>query len=616
MVVVGSLLFAALLAVILKKKIEYVVGASLTLLIFISELFIVLDLPAIGTCLITGIEFASLCGLLYILVKRRDSFKEYVLTYGCIAISVFMILLMYYSMGRQAIYGPDPLFWVGSIKKMYISNSSQVLDGIIHPYLLFSLGYMGVKSWPRWAEGILLFSKDFYAVSLIIPLFSIVEKKAKSNVDKIVSVSSLFIMIMLIPFIGSGDGFGIFCVDSLMAELIAIGLVFLCEALEFDSRKDFFICVIYFAAAVLTKRIAVLAVAMLFLFIIPFLKNKGKNKWGIILTITTFLSYVVLWQFNLYVMPLLAGVVVSYLFTWTKSALLRIKINNKLLFLMLITAFVFALVITKRWLGTDWFDNDVFRIYIKGLFTTYKYTVGSVIPLSIAAIILGSGLIYICIIRLSSQQDLKNIFLCILCSHLLYVAVFGYLYVWIIAPANYEANGQYIAAFDRYMSYIVVTEVIYLIYALIKVANSRYYIVSSLFCLILLCDMEKPFKYFTMYESQYKYYGFEDQGITLEDDDVVAYIDMDSIGYVGYRIYAFELMCLPNTVVYVDMDRYTDEDGVIDLERLGKSLDWCDYIYIQYADEQVSSLIDEESGTGNVYVYDTDLNKLVLANKK
>lgn len=616
MVVVGSLLFAALLAILLRKKIEYVAGASLTLLIFLSEFFVVLDLPAIGTYLVAGIEVASFVGMLYMLIKRRYAINEYVLTYGCIAIVVLMMLLMYYSTGRQALYGPDPMFWVGSIKQMYYSNSSKVLDEVIHPYLLFSLGYMGVKSWPRWAEGILLFSKDFYAVLLIIPLLAIVEKKARSNVDKIVSVSSLFIMIMLIPFIGSGDGFGIFCVDSLMAELIAIGFVFLCEALESDSRQDFMISVIYFAGAVLTKRIAVLAVAMLFLFIIPYLKIKGKNKWGLVLTIITFLSYVVLWRFNLYVIPVVVGVIVSYLFTWAKSKIVNIKINNKLLFSILITAFALVLVIIKRWLGTDWFDNDVFRIYIKGLFTTYKYTVGSVIPLSIAAVILGSGLIYICIIRLSSQQDLKNIFLCILCSHLLYVAVFGYLYVWIIAPANYEANGQYIAAFDRYMSYIVVTEVIYLIYALIKVANSRYYIVSSLFCLILLCDMEKPFKYFTLYETQYKYYGFEDQGITLEDDDVVAYIDMDSIGYVGYRLYAFELMCLPNTVVYVDMDRYTDEDGVIDLERLGKSLDWCDYIYIQYADEQVSSLIDEESGTGNVYVYDTDLNKLVLANKK
>ena len=39
---------------------------------------------------------------------------------------------------------------------------------------------------------------------------------------------------------------------------------------------------------------------------------------------------------------------------------------------------------------------------------------------------------------------------------------------------------------------------------------------------------------------------------------------MDESGYIGYRLYTFELLCLPAKAEYLDLSSYLDDEEEID----------------------------------------------------
>ena len=251
MIMIGMVAIASATSILLREKIEKMLAPTIMVMVLLTYAFLNMGIPAIGLYITMFASVISVGVIVYFVFSDRKRIIECLATYGGLTIIILLGVLMIFSIGRRAVYGPDPGVWVGNVKKLYLNHPKSELVPT-HPNFLIILGYLATKTWFRWAEGILLFAKDFFLMSCLVSFFAFVKN------NTVLKSALLFFITVMIPFAQAGDSFGIFDVDGIMAITFGLALIYAAEYLKNRNNLDYCVFLIYLSSAVLTKRIAII----------------------------------------------------------------------------------------------------------------------------------------------------------------------------------------------------------------------------------------------------------------------------------------------------------------------------------------------------------------------
>lgn len=614
MIVFGALFVAAVLAITIHRRIEVLLAPVLITFTLIVYAFAVFQMPNLGITVNIVVSLFSMFVLCLCLrsQEKRVLFREYVMTTGILVYLVFLAFFLLWGTGRRAMATPDPNYWIVPIKKFYYSGSllDSYVDDPIHPFFSLVYGYLVEKTWYKWAEGMLVYGGNMLIISMLLPLMSFCDSKSDKTEARGIFLGASF---FLIPFLARNNTLDRYDIDVMMTVAICMGVVL---AIEYAMGDDLFYLLAsnsYFVTGILLKRIGISVAFLLMFFITCVLLSKKRFLQAGLYNFVTYIAYIFLWKIDKYSFAMLALAflpIIGWLIDkWGRNFKLAPKAVSSF-GLGLIVMAIYG--VRTYWIADDNFKREVLRVYWNSFWNTEKYSVAN---MGVGYFFLISCLVFLlmCTAEVGIRKYLYYFLGIVLCN-IGYTVILAYLYCVAVAPHTIGKYGRYIDSFDRYILLIPFSIILFYLYVVVKEYKNLLGSIVLLLVIFFSINKSNVLNYLLVIPERTEFYGFSQAGITIDDTDVIGYIDMNE----NSDYWDFLLFCTPATVSYVeDLSYYSmNTNGTSMTENeLRTQLSACDYVYIQSINDTFSTIYndlfegDVKAG-GTIYRFDENTGKL------
>ncbi len=592
MIIVGMLFIAAALAVMQKENIENYVGVSIIVSTIIEFSFIKVGFAEVGVWVVLGLVILAIIYLAYNSYSYSFLIKQYVVTPGLFAFLLLSFAIVIFNGGIDASGGPDAVYWVRIVKSLYYYNSFEKSPvGLSHPQFIAVWGYLSMKTWTCWSDYVLIVSHSIAKMSMLIPLFGFVRSEKKVNYHY---CGLITLTIFAIPYLSDCNEYSTYAPDMLMGILLGMGMVFFVAGIE-DGKTNMLWCSLcYFCAAVITKRVVIALLAFLYFWMLYVLFKEKKRKGVLLFTILPMLSYWGMFRVDKYPLVLLAAVLVGYGINWVIS-----RGSKRAFAISIISVGVVALITVGvlinyyiRDTRVDFFV--VAPLYFKLLFTAREewFYLGELFKLPIGEFVLINFFVF-CLILIKKREFFgyyeKVMFLGINVFIGLYFFMFFHLYNTQISANSFSFQDDFLGI-PRYFKIIPVMYFIFWLFILISKEKRPNSIGVLLIVVLLLANLKAVGRFIAITPNREAFTEFAEAGIELTDKESIAYIGMgENSPHKSFRIRFY-----PSLVIDIDKlsrtYRITNDMKYMQPEELSKQIEDCDYVYINDADEQFSTI--------------------------
>lgn len=616
---------AAALAVLFKSRIEMFFATSIIGLSIITYLFARLELADIGIIVSVLVCCTSIGYLVKKIVVDKEQIAASVITPGAVTFLFFCFAFYLFCIGHDASGSPDSMYWVRIAKGIYYDKTYWYeFNNTSHPQFITIWAYLSMKTWIRWSDAVLIASNNILLISYLMPLFAIlnesIEKTDVKNKEYYLKNVLLALCVFFLPYVSDGGEYAIYASDMIMALALGMGIVIFLKAIESGEKINYYISLSYFVSAVATKRIAIVIVAILFIWMAYILLE--RHEYRIIVLYIAALPLIYLFIKGLSVYPL---AMVGSIF----CALLLFNIKKKRTaiwetILMCATAILIGglyYYIIHRCL----MENEKLTIVVESFFKMLIsnradwYYVGEFIKLPISVFLLLNVILFavlkLCnIITFSTYETIA--FGGLFISIVVYIFLLLFLYVTDIADASGPTYYGSLLGLSRYMKLTPILLICYWLYVLARYVNMRV-LSLALIVLILLSKTMLLTKFLLINDEKLPFGELEQAGIQLDHDQNIGFIDMGAVNH--YRQFYLNLFYKVG-IKNVDELSFTYRRSVgmtyISEAELRLLLDGCDYLYIYSADDSFSELYkglfedcDNINTEEAMYIYDTNTLK-------
>lgn len=593
----------------------------------ISFIYLVMgDLNILGTGTIIAIAITIICAMFCVcmLLKRPVNTLGVVLSSGSIALIAYIVFFVFSYIDCGFYHADNLTYWGINLKYLYSTSSLRTVARnfrCIHPEGLLVWDYYILKTWVGYTESLPLAFHCIIDVILAMPLFKYADGKYHY-------LKSLFLwfFILLIP-VAAYDGYSSILGDIPLALGFAYCIIALSEYLKsFDSIHLFQIAAgIYIIVS--TKR-AGIVVAACFIFIaasVLLQKKMGINrtKHNILALLVIIVEIIVvnsLWIANISISNIciiIGSLIVGGILALIEDNWKNIQRKDEKLTAICILMVVFVYVIIRYFLVTDQYTEGVVRNYFIYILTYDS----SFLKIPVIFVVVLLLILLLVVSKLPNtngdKRRIVSVGAGISGSILIYLLAYLILYVKEIAPANGE-NGAFMPSFARYMAPIVYATVLYIYYMVLdKYADKYIFTVFLVTATSLLYISDFISTVFTKVEPV-KFYGFEQAGINLSENDNVLIVlgerKSDSgVEWAESFSYAMSPAVTYDIFSLLDVDPKSDsiEDWPSEEAFINALLETqIDYIYIQsYTpefDELYGELFPELDDFYSGMVYEVD----------
>ena len=619
--IISVLIIACTLSLVFKKRIENTLAPamiSVSLVIYLVGMFLPLSA---GVYLVMALSICSLLYCIIFFVKDRASYEAYIFTSG---FAFFLFCVVFFALtgiGRGLYRSADLNTWGYLVKKMHYYDSLHIADGAgSYPRATMLLNYFITKTWIGFSEGMMLFSQNLFTVSLLLPFFCFVRKNNRALKNMILGIS-----ILLLPLVVNDSTYASLFPDSLLGILFGYCII---KAYELYVEKNNFSCIellLGLYSLCLTKRLGVsLAAIVVFIYVYLIFDKENRNKKRAILpaslTVWVFLTYV---SWNgigtnalLPVCAAFGGIVLHNIVKLFK------KVKNEAKYSALACspfAVLLILVIARRLLSVN--NYLLTNNYLKQLLTVWESSIGFVVPISLGSFMLISAASLFLFFRYYSFSDVEKKSISSKFIFLLYLGNIAYLLLlwleYVIEIAFAETNkgfGIYATSFERYSMPCYLSIIIVGIYVVLVNINEIKVNVAVISFVVFLMFVNTDYivdYVFVKYE-QPEYYGFEQAGIEITENDKIYFIDEDKsedlTDSLSFMYAMLPAECDVRNELYGFTLKSNNFDYISAKELSDKLLDnGFTYVYIQTIDENFLELYgslfesDKDIKTGAVY---------------
>ena len=598
-----SWIVAAALALRFKKRIED------TAVVAISAITLSILLPGLVISLETGFYLALALGLLCTafcaiqFFKARDDYKKYVFTPGGWAFIFFIAFFAVFSIGRGFAKSDEFTYW-GYILKGYYNYADLRIGNPIHPGTSILWNYFAEKTWIGYSEGMAFWAVDVLLVSMLLPVFRFVNEERKLFDTVLLSV-----IVFLFPLSLWSFSWASIMPDAIIG--VSVGFVFV-AAYEFIKTKDYVYAMQLFAGLYLlttSKRIGILW-ASLAIFSIVVVSRLDRSCLRVVagLVCMDVLAYAVWLGVSKYLLLPPLAAVAGVALVWGYKEHYRI-ITGKWFIALAALVFVAAgYIAAQKLIYNNELNLSSTLNYCRGVFTANNIAFGQVIKLSMLSltVLFGALLLY-----LRQKNEANHLIYCMGISVIFSSLVFN-LCLWAqystaIVKAN-EGFGQYVPGFERYVLGSFFAPLMLMGYWFLDKYGKkfRYSIIALFIGMLLMTDVSYASDYLIDKQAPVKFYGFEDAGITLNEDDKIYVIyevpidsNLDYSAAFGYGFFPAESIS-ENEFYLINGDAnkcITPKE----FENILKDGQY-DYVYIQTIDEHFAEIY------GNMIEFDGVIN--------
>ena len=496
----------------------------------ISFIYLVMgDLNILGAGTIIAIAITIICAMFCVcmLLKRPVNTLGVVLSSGSIALIAYIVFFVFSYIDCGFYHADNLTYWGINLKYLYSTSSLRTVARnfrCIHPEGLLVWDYYILKTWIGYTESLPIAFHCIIDVILAMPLF----KYANGKYHYLKSLF-LWIFILLIP-VAAYDGYSSILGDIPLALGFAYCIIALSEYLKsFDNIHLFQIAAgIYIIVS--TKRAGIL-VAACFIFIAASVLLQKKvginhtkyNRLALLLIVVETIVVNSLWLANFSITN--TCIIIGTLIVGGVLALIEDNWNNiprkdELLTAICVSMIAFVYISIRYFLVIDEYTERVVRNYFIYLLTSDSSFLK--IPV-VFVVLLFSILLFVVSKMPNKNKDNRRIVSVgggISASVLIFLLAYLILYVKEIAPAN-GGNGAFMPSFARYMAPIVYAIVLYSYYMLLDIFADKYIgtvFLISVTSFLYMSDLITTA--FTKVEPV-KFYGFEQAGIDISDEDNV-----------------------------------------------------------------------------------------------
>ncbi|MBP3196386.1 MAG: hypothetical protein J6N21_05205 [Butyrivibrio sp.] len=554
---------AAAFAVVLRDKIENYICASIIVTTIVAYFFAVVGIIKVGLWITIIISLFSLGLVAYSFVSQKDVVTKYIFTPGLLVFAVISFGLFIFNINVDAAGSPDSLYWV-SIAKNYCFFDE--FNRQSHPQFIAIWGYLSMKTWFGWSDMVLVATNNIFKISLLLPLFTCLKSSDRVKYDRKQLFYSNFILALIIaffPYISESDEYAIYSTDLIMGILFGMGIVLFVRAFTEKKQSLFFVALVYLSAATVIKRIAIIILAMLMVWILYVLIEKREKKLIVLYMIVPALVYYMGAGSIKYAVALIGSLIAAWTLGFLvqrRSIVLYVVAGTSLIVAAGAVVWFVLKMSAERYAEIDMIE--VAKVFVKMLFTANEefYYVGELVHLSLVAFLLVIVGVFVVVFlrnRNSSQNCEVFLFCGLMVTTVLYLIMMCFLYMTEIAYANSLMFRESLLGLQRYMKIIPAMLGCYLLFFIISKYKDYRILLVLFLCITLFCNLKNLSEFVFVNEDKVTFPEMELAGIELTEEDNIAYIDM------GIRDYfqSFILYCFPYTVTNVDELSYTYRDA-------------------------------------------------------
>lgn len=577
---------AAALSLKLRRRIED------TALIGIIIMTVIMLIPSLLFKLEIGLYAALFFGVIccvYLVIKffkSSNQLKDYIFTPGGAAFLFFIMFFAVFSMGRGFSKTDEFGYW-GHILKGFYKYDDIRFYTTLHPRTTILWEYFAEKTWIGYAESMAFWAVDVLLVSMLLPAFRFVNEERKLFDTLLLSV-----IVFLFPLSLWSFSWASIMPDAIIG--ISVGFVFV-AAYEYIKTKDYVYAMQLFAGLYLlttSKRIGILW-ASLAIFSIVFVSRLDRSCLRVVagLVCMDVLAYAVWLGVSKYLLLPPLAAVAGVVLVWGYKEHYRI-ITGKWFIALAALVFVAAgYIAAQKLIYSNELNLSSTLNYCRGVFTTNNIAFGQVIKLSMLSltVLFGALLLY-----LRQKNEANHLIYCMGISVIFSSFIFN-LCLWAqystaIVKAN-EGFGQYVPGFERYVLGSFFAPLMLMGYWFLDKYGKKFrYSIMALFIgMLLMTDVSYASDYLIDKQAPVKFYGFEDAGITLNEDDKIYVIyevpidsNLDYSAAFGYGFFPAE--CISENEFYLingDADKCITPKEFENILKDGQY----DYVYIQTIDE-------------------------------
>ncbi len=603
MIILGVLFIAAAIALLTKDRIENYIAFSIIIITLETYVFAVAGIIEAGFWVAV---LLAICSLIYVIIRLiRDKLNiiGHVFTPALLAFCVFAFLIVLLNVETQAARSPDSPFWVVIAKGVhYYNDFGKGLFAKTHPQYIAIWGYSCMKSFGKWSDSFLVISNNIYKVSILLPLFSClsVREKVENKSKGLLNNAILSVIVFLIPYISAAGEYKIYAPDMLMALLLGMGMVMFTRAITEEKDSFYLVAIAYFCAAVLTKRIGIAILAILLVWCIYVLLDENRKALIAAFVICPILTYALFKRVNTYsvmVIGALFAAIVLKMIIEKKSWML-----NAVLAIIAGVVGVFGGIILARKIADKYPSVDhlvVAKSFFKMLISVDDkyYYVGNMVKLPVVLFLICVVAVFVLLERRKEIHITKAeriIFIGIIVSMLIYIALLFYLYMTQISAATGKLFEDSLLGLDRYMKIIPIIILCFVVSIVVgRYGKSSRVMGILLMTVLVISNLNILSKDYLIKEDNISFPELRAGNIELKEGTNLGYIDMDEISHFRF----FQIDILPCTMTNVDelstTYRKANNMEYISVDELSKELEDCDYVYIYSADDQFQKLYNE-----------------------
>ncbi|SCY70104.1 hypothetical protein [Butyrivibrio sp. INlla14] len=588
---------AAALAIKYKKRIEDIA------LIAISMIIVMMFIPSLISDIQVGIIvvlfFSGICVayIIYALFMKRKDWIDTVFSPGGIFLFCVIAFFAFVNFGRGLTGSDAQDYWGRLLKGYYYTNDIRCDSEAIHPGSMLLWGVFAEKTWIGYADSMALWSMDVLIATLVMPII-----KYAGNKRNVLKTIVLGLTVLLIPISMWDRIYNAFLGDGIISLAVGAMAVSIYSFFTTNDKVYFYQIISELYLITSTKRIGILLAACMlavFVFILwrreynPSQNYKSKAIISIELAVCPMLTYL-LWLGKskyLFIVPIMvvAGIVGAIVFdNWNKT-ICKIAVALTAVIILIGCKWIF-----DKYLLVDDLSTSSTINYFKAILATNEVAWGDTIKISLFKLTL--VLFFICYaIRHNSRfrkKENRVMFyeiISLIPAMAIYVGALCVTYAAEIAPYN-PGFGQYVPAIERYLLGCFFAILLLCAHWFLDVfANNRWNInpfVVVFTVVVLMMDLSSVSNYLLIKPDHVRFYGFENAGITLTEDDTIFLIQEAPLD-VEYNIGAsFSYDMYPAKCIVKNDFTYNkpkNEYERISVEEFSKILvkDKIDYIYIQ-----------------------------------
>jgi|GEM_PF-4327734 len=607
-----ALVYALILAMALKfnKKIEETAPVaifSVVALIYIPGIFLDLMPGLYASIVMIGVSFVY---CIYKFITDKGNVVRLITSPASIALILFILFFAYFSIGRGFINTDDQIAWGRNVKGLYmyheLKNENYTGTLVYYPLGNAIWEFFAVMTWRNYAEGIVLWAYNVYVVSLMLPIFAIVNKK-----NKIVKTLILTLFVLLLLLSATEDAFVVLQSDTLFTMLFTYSIYLIYRYIKTFDMFYFVSIILNMFVLCLCKRLGIVF-CMLSIFVAVYMLARKrysdnvtlKNKILLIIdmTLVSMLAYLHYIGFSVYIIVPIIGIFGGIIFAFTFDNWNNKNVKYSFIILMIV---VILAALKIEFLRTD-FNKSVTLGYINNLFIPAEgCEFGHSITFSFGIVLVVSFMTWYFIRKKDDSLETK-IFVPLFISLILYWIILCVVYIEMIAPSY---GGTSYGDSRRYLIQLYIPLVLYFVYYFFKRGQdkSKECFFVLLATMIVVEGFGNLSDYMLNKYEQAQYNGFEDAGIELELTDKVMYIDTGNKEDTVHTSKAFYYYIFPGYSEFrIGSEITTDNQIVVygceTSEELSSYLieNEYDYVYIQIYSEALENTFGELFGDSEV----------------